>query len=253
MYYEHERIVDYAECGVDARLKPGMILNYLQDAATDHCFQLGISGIDLLPQNLAWVIYRYYLFIHRYPGWKEQLFITTWRYPAGNLYELREFKVRDSRGNELITAKSAWILTRLDTRKPVRLKNNLPERVMTGEQFPIENDFADLPEPVEAGEPRTFWVRMHDLDFNRHVNNSIYPIWAMESVPAQTLDACLPSEISILYQGEAVFGDRVTVFADPLSLSPAPAYLHTIYNTGKKTAPITRLLTRWAPVEAFGG
>jgi hypothetical protein len=75
----------------------------------------------------------------------------------------------------------------------------------------------------------------------------------MESVPAQTFDACLPSEISILYQGEAVFGDRVTVFADPLAENPAPAYLHTIYNTGRKTGPITRLLTRWAPVEAFGG
>ncbi len=253
MYFESQLTVEYAETGVDARLKPGIILNYLQDAATDHCVRMGISGIDLLPRNLAWVVYRYHLQIHRYPVWKDELIIKTWRYPQNNLYELRCFDVKDACGRLLIAAKSVWVLTRLDTHRPVRLKPHLPEAIMAGEQIPIENDFTELPESTEMNEPRSFWVRMHDLDFNRHVNNTIYAIWAMESVPGRIAETCLPKEIAIQYQGEAVFGDKVTAFAQRLKEEPDFTYVHTLYNEGKKNGPITRLLTRWQPIENFPG
>ncbi len=253
MQYETRLNVRYADTGIQARLKPGMILNYFQDMATEHCTRLGVTGMDLLPKNLAWVVYRYQLNIRQYPVWRQGLHLKTWRHPANNLYELRAFEVRDDAGNLMITAKSAWILTRLDTRKPVRLKPHLPERMMTETANPIENDFEPLPEPTAADDSRSFVVRMHDLDFNRHVNNTVYAIWAMESAPRETAVQCLPHEIAIQYQGEAVFGNRITALTQAIGENPETAFIHTLYNDGSAETPITRVVTRWRPAEAFPG
>ena len=250
MPYETTLTVRYAETGLQGRLKPGMILNYFQDIASDHCAEMGVSALDLLPKNLAWVVYRYVLNIFRYPKWKELIYIKTWRYPVNNLYELRQFDVLDEMGNLVITAKSSWILTRLDTKKPVRLKYNMPDELMNGHQMPIENDFPTIPEQTEMMVSRPFQVRMHDLDFNRHVNNTIYVIWALESVPQEIVGQFLPYEISIQYQGDAVFGDQVTAFTQPFPEKSDTSYLHTIFHDGQGT-PITRVMTKWQPVEAF--
>ncbi|MFO7838467.1 MAG: thioesterase [Desulfosalsimonadaceae bacterium] len=253
MRYETRVTVRYAETGVRARLKPGMIFNYLQDAATEHCAEMGISGIDLLPRNLAWVVYRYHLHICRYPLWRQQLLIRTWRHPANNLYELRQFDVLDENGELMIRAKSAWILTRLDSRRPVRLKPNMPEHIMNGHQAPVENDLAEIPEQSAKENARSFIVRMHDLDFNQHVNNSIYAIWALESVPQATAEKCLPAEIAIQYQAEAVFGDQVTAYTQEMGEKGGRDFLHTICSNGRSGAPLTRLITRWQPAENFPG
>jgi len=253
MQFETQLTVRYAETGIQARLKPGMILNYFQDMATEHCKQMGVTGIDLLPKNLAWVVYRYHLNIYQYPVWRQTLQLKTWRHPANNLYELRRFDVFDNAGKLLITAKSAWILTRLDTRKPVRLKPHLPERMMTDLPYPIENDFEPVPEQTETNDSRSFVVRMHDLDYNRHVNNTVYAIWAMESAPRETAACCLPCEIAIQYQGEAVFGDRITTLTQTLGGNPEKAFIHTLYNDVSTASPITRVVTRWRPADAFSG
>jgi|SRR6056297_1489534 len=250
MPYETTLTVRYAETGIEGRLKPGMILNYFQDMASDHCAEMGVSALDLLPKNLAWVVYRYQLHIYRYPVWKERLSLTTWRYPLNNLYELRQFDVYDESARLIITAKSSWVLTRPDTKKPVRLKYHMPEALMNGHQHPVENDFSTVPELSEHTYTRPFRVRMHDLDFNRHVNNTVYVIWALESVPQAVAGHCLPHEISIQYQGDAVFGDQMTAFAQPVSGSSNHTYLHAIYHDGQGV-PITRVMTRWQPIENF--
>ena len=250
MPYESTLTVRYAETGIQGRLKPGMILNYFQDIASEHCAEMGVSALDLLPKNLAWVVYRYTLNIFRYPVWKESVYIKTWRYPANNLYELRQFDVLDEMGDLIITAKSSWILTRLDTKKPVRLKYNMPDDLMNGHQMPIENDFPAIPEQTEMKDSRSFLVRMHDLDFNRHVNNTVYVIWALESVPPETVGQCLPHEIAIQYQGDAVFGDHVTTFTQPFPEKSDRSYLHTIFHDGQGI-PITRVMTKWQSIEAF--
>jgi medium-chain acyl-[acyl-carrier-protein] hydrolase len=230
-----------------------MLFNYLQDAATDHCSELGITGMHLQPKGLAWVVYRYRVRIIKYPVWRQDLSVRTWRCPANNLYELRRFEIRDNQGRILLHAKSSWILTRIDTKRPVRLGPNLPEHIMSGHQAPIENDFSELPEPGTANVSRSFSVRTHDLDYNRHVNNTVYAVWAMESVPAATARHFLPCEFQIHYQGEALFGDRVAVHTRPLENENGLAYLHDLYKERGPAVPITRVMTRWQPAEAFAG
>lgn len=244
MIHEQQMTVRYAETGVGGFLKPANIFNYFQDIASDHSALMGVSAYDLLPRDLAWVIHQYQIVIHRYPAWKNRLKLRTWRCPFKNLYELRHYEITDAEGNLLIVAKSSWVLTHIVSKKPVRLNKHLPPEMIEDLQIPIADDFTPIPDISVPGWSRTFRARMHDLDFNRHVNNSVYAVWGMESLPADILQTCRPTRIAIIYIGESRLGDPVTVHTQQVASDKNIAFLHSIVNetTGKE---ITRLQTQW--------
>ncbi|MGM0453543.1 MAG: acyl-[acyl-carrier-protein] thioesterase [Thermodesulfobacteriota bacterium] len=247
MVHEHQIRVRYAETGIGGRLKPVCIFNYFQDIASDHCAALGVSALDLLPHGLAWVVYQYTIDIGTYPAWKQLLTLRTWRHPFKNLYELRCFEVIDESGQCLITGKSSWVLTRTDTKKPVRLNRNLPETLFDSAGPAIENDFAPLPLPAAPDFTRTFTARMHDLDFNRHVNNSVFMVWAMEAVPAGIAQQFRPQKLAVLFFGEACYGEQITAATRQLESNPTQGFIHHLSNKSGKE--ITRVMTSWQPIE----
>jgi medium-chain acyl-[acyl-carrier-protein] hydrolase len=212
--------------------------------ASEHTGVMGVSAFDLFPKDLAWVVFRYHIRIFAYPRWKDELRIRTWRCPINNLYELRQYEIFDASDRLVISSKSAWILTRLSTKKPVRLNKNLTGELMDNHQQSIDNDLPDLPEMTGPTQSRSFCVRMHDLDFNRHVNNSVYVVWALESVPAEIIQSHRPKEITINYLGESLYGDTVTSHTQKLASNPAHSFLHAIFSrhSGKE---ITRIKTVW--------
>ena len=64
------------------KLKIVSILNFLQDAASEHASLMGVSGFDLARKNLAWVIARYQIEIETFPNWMDDIKIETWRTPV---------------------------------------------------------------------------------------------------------------------------------------------------------------------------
>jgi acyl-ACP thioesterase len=69
------------------------------------------------------------------------------------------------------------------------------------------------PSVLEAAEPaaqeRRYDVRRSDLDMVRHVNNTRYVEWALETVPDEIQEACRPCAFEIAFRREAVLGDTV--------------------------------------------
>lgn len=242
--YESSFQVRYAETGVSGRIKPVTLFNYLQDAASDHTALLGVSAMDLLPRDLAWVVFRYRLTIHAYPRWHDHVTIRTWRCPVQKLYELRRYEIQNTDGKLMVEAVSLWVLTRLASKKPVRLDRYLPNLLLADHQKEITNDFIPVPPAIRAGFHRSHAVRLHDLDFNRHVNNSVYAVWAVESVPPEMISTCLPSEISIDYIDESLYGDQVTTYTQNVDSGPENTFLHAQVS-GSSGKEICRLRTVW--------
>ena len=58
--------------------------------------------------------------------------------------------------------------------------------------------------------PITHNVRRNDMDMNGHVNNVVYVQWLLESVPPETWEKHVLSEIILEYRSECNFGDSVT-------------------------------------------
>lgn len=236
--------VRYSETGPDGCLKPVYIFKYFQDAASEHAYQEGISALHLLEWRRAWIMLGYRVAIDRYPRWDETVSLKTWRHPVRNLYELRAFEIVDDNGGLLAQGKSNWVMINFDTRKPVRLDRNMPPELMQN-TLPVENDLGRLPGLDRFDSEVTFRVRRRDLDFNNHVNNTVYIEWALETGPEDLIANHRPRIIDVDYLEDVTYGSTIISQAQALSSRPHPSYLHRIRNDADDRE-LARLKIVWA-------
>lgn len=248
MPFTHSLSVRYAETGIAGILKPVSIFNWFQDVASEHCDRLGVSALDLVKLGLAWVVYKYEIRLFRYPAWNEDICIITWRSTDKNLYELRAFEVLDKDKNVIARAKSSWILIDLKTKKPLRLNRHLPAELFDKSGPRVENDLFEVSLPDNPDHECRFSVGMHDLDFNRHVNNAVYVKWATESVPPEIAMQFRPNHIRVHFTNESLYGDVILSKSECRAENTGYKCLHTLINTtsGAETA---RAETHWLPFE----
>jgi len=198
----------YSAIGAGGQVKIDRILNMFQDAASQQCNQLGISGLDMAKKQLKWVMSRYQIQIHKNPQWLEPLELKTWRSPWKNLYELRYFSIVNQKQEELISALGIWILVKAENSKPVRLSPHLPKYLMTPTQSCPELEKNDHDLDVFDHESE-FKIRAHDMDLNQHVNNTVYVQWAMESMPLNLLNEFNPVNCTVSFLKESFYPDKI--------------------------------------------
>ena len=179
--FEKDFIVRLSETDNNGLMKAASIFDCFQDFACEHAAIMGIAATDLLIKNYTWIMLKYDVNIDRLPFWNENLSIKTWRYPHKNLYELRRFEIIDQKGVVIVNGLSAWVMMDFTTRKPVRLSRFMSDDLMKAEKS-IEENFPKIPRPENPEIEKKFNVRMQDIDFNNHVNNSVYIGWAVESI-----------------------------------------------------------------------
>ncbi len=198
----------YSAIGASGLFRIDRLLTLFQDVASHHCQQLGISGFDMAKKQLKWVISRYQFQIHKNPKWLEPLEIKTWRLPWKNLYELRQASIVNLEGEELICALGIWVLVKANNSKPVRLSPHLPKELLTpADSCPEfarnDHNLTDFHHESE------FKIRVHDLDLNQHVNNTVYTQWAMEALPAKFLFEFRPAHCCVSFLKESFYPDTI--------------------------------------------
>lgn len=234
--YEKRTTIGYSTIGKQGTLKIVSIMNFLQDAASEHADLMGVSGFHLAQENLAWVIFRYHIEIKRDPDWNDNIVITTDRFSCKNLYEIRnltiiknENQLRDdfhinSQENQIVNAKVCWVMVNKKNGKPVRLSKFMdkemiePSKPLKDVSVKLSSKEADKgidyyfpeiikPETIHYQLP--FKVRMHDLDLNGHVNNAIFVEWGVETVPESILSKFSPDTIDVIFNKESLYGDII--------------------------------------------
>ncbi|MGZ5469736.1 MAG: acyl-[acyl-carrier-protein] thioesterase, partial [Candidatus Aminicenantales bacterium] len=220
------------------------LLNFLQDSAGEHAGRLGLSVRDLVKRNMTWVLSRYHILVHRYPGIGERLEVTTWPSGKGGYFATREFEIADANGGPVLTATSSWMIIGLDRKQPLKVDDiiDIPYAV---DKRALDDPFASLPVPSAREAELRFRVESVHIDWNRHVNNAIYVQWALEAVPAEVLRKSRPVELEISYRAEAFYGEEVLSVVQAVPHAGAgPVYLHQILNAASGME-LTRLRTRW--------
>ena len=237
--------VRYSDIDRHGQLKMVKIFDYFQDIASEHAARMGVSGYDVLEKGMAWVIFRYHLKIGRRPSWNEVIEISTFRSPYKKLYETRFFQGKDREGTLLFEGKSAWILVDASTRKPARLDKHLPQLLEGGEILSVgDYEFMD-PEPLtQIHDEAFFTVGMMDLDINQHVNNSVYPAWAIESLPENILFSSTISEMEIRFVTEAFYKERIISQSQRIDGVDTPCFLHRIVRE-RDQQELARLRSLW--------
>ncbi|MSN26024.1 MAG: acyl-ACP thioesterase [Geobacter sp.] len=242
-----ERTYDIRPHEVDnhGKLRPVILLKYLQNAASEHTVQLGISVGRLKELGLTWVMSRMHLLMSRYPHRGELLMVRTWPALREGIFSIRDFELLDESGVIIGRATSSWAVLDLESRKPVRIAERLPDYPLHPFRS-LEDRFATLPSLKNPESSVRMPVLRSDLDLNQHVNNTIYAGWGVEAAPGRLADSCLPMEIEIGFRAEAHYGDSI------VSLCAAEqgddhCLLHRIEHADSGLE-LARLRTRWKPV-----
>lgn len=245
MVFQKEYVVHTYETDVRGLARPVALLNYLQDSAGEHAGRLGLSVIDLFKRGLTWVLSRYHIRIHRYPGLGARLEVTTWPSGKRGRFATRDFEVADGDGSPVLSATSSWMVLDLAGKRTLNVEEIIGPAYAI-ERRALDDPFASLPALDARDVERRFLVEAGHLDWNRHVNNAVYVQWALEAVPPDVLLGSRPVDIEVSYRAEALYGDEVlSAVQRAPEAGGGPAFLHQILNAATG-AELARLRTRWA-------
>ena len=232
----------YHELDPRNRVRPTVIFSWLQEAAAEHALTLGVAVKDLRKLGLTWVLSRLTLELNRPIVGAEPITIRTWPVTRAGLFSIRDFLLQDQAGEVIGRASSSWAALALQSRRPVPLESHLPFYPLDPTRA-LDDPFATLPllEPCQAA--LQLPVLRADLDMNAHVNNTVYPGWALEAVPAQLADRAIPVRIEIGFRAEAFYGDSIRSCCAASPDNPL-LLLHRIESvtSGKE---LCRLRTTW--------
>jgi len=206
--YEKIYQIKTYEADKNGVLRVPTLLNIFQDAADGSACELGLGMEFCLERGLAWVGSNYHIKINRMPKIHENIKIQTWPSAEKMLGAIRDFVVYDESGATIMLASSQWILIDFEKKRPLSLKNNLPQYQVIAERA-LDTDFAKIAEPIEINCRKEFAVRFDDIDINGHVNNAVYPLWASEAVEEEFRLVHEPQEIEIAFKKECRYGERI--------------------------------------------
>ncbi len=183
------------------------LLDEMMEVAGRHAEKLGVGVRDLHAKGLTWVLARMHVEIANIPAAGATVRIATWPSGRHRLFAVREFKLSDAMGGEVLRATSAWALMNMETRRPSRLDPHLPVFTRHPERM-VADDFAPLPPVEQTGSAARFRAVAEDIDINDHVNNTVYLDWALRAVP-EGARGKKPLSLEVAFLGEARLGDEV--------------------------------------------
>jgi medium-chain acyl-[acyl-carrier-protein] hydrolase len=239
--FEKGYTVQYSEADQHGFVRTVVLLNYLQSAAGDHAATLGVSVADLLKIGYTWVMSRIHLAMKSYPRGGDKIRIVTWPATRETLLTVRDFELFNTRGALIGRATTSWAVLSLKSRRLVKLTDVLPLYQVNPVRA-IDDAFSTLPSLEKAEYELRLPVLRGDLDINRHVNNTVYAGWALETIPEEVDDNCRLASIEIGFRAEALYGD--TIVARTAKAEDEYCFIHSIENVsdGRELA---RLRTKW--------
>ena len=249
--WTEDNIIRAYEVDPRGSLSAVSMCNFFQEAAANHAHVLGVSIHQLLPQNITWVFSRLALKVYAHPRWGEYLRVRTWPSGVRGPFALRDFMMTGKDDRLVAVAVSAWLLIDTRTRLPLRRVTSVLERLVTVETEPaLVHDLRKLPSYDGFTDEARFPVRYQDLDANHHVNNVSYIGWVVDSLPHETLDNAVLTDLEVNYIAEAFAGNQVV--ARSLKTKDGPlSFSHSIIREGDGQE-LLRARTSWKAREPAG-
>jgi acyl-ACP thioesterase len=136
----------------------------------------------------------------------------TWPSGVDKLFALRDFRIWNSREEQIGLASTAWLILDIKTHRLLRPKEAL-------EHFKLivhpEQVFEESLEKIEVPEPlqplNLHRVKFSDLDIVGHVNNVKYMEWCIDALNSMEESDREIREFEINFSKEALFGDEIEI------------------------------------------
>lgn len=198
-------------------LKPSAFMDIMQEMAYLAATRLNFGYDTLHAGNTAWVLSRMHFTFGNPPAWRDTVRIETWHKGLEGLMFLRDFRMTDTEGTELLACTSSWLVMDIDTRRLVRSESLLgivPEDTRCDDDAIAEPaPKIVMPHAAEAEMIAGHTVAYSDVDLNGHTNNVRYIVWAMDCIDYTELTECGVRDVKINFNRETVPGDRVELYS----------------------------------------
>ena len=196
------------------RLKPSMVLFFVQEAAGQHCMNLSVDYDTLAARRMFWAVIRHRVQITRLPMRGETLRVETWPMPTTRVAYPRSVAAYDEAGRECFRCISLWVLMDLDSRAMILPGKSGVEvnGILRGTELAAPASL--LPKPLQQRRSRT--VCFTDLDRNGHMNNTRYLDWLYDLLPSSFHREHTPKEFTVCYLNESLEGQTLELCWDIL-------------------------------------
>lgn len=211
--YQWDFPVSTAEVDMFDRLKISALMKRQQEIGELHLIEFGTSSDKMRDeQGFAFIFTKMNIKVTRLPKSKENVTLTTWCSGLKGVRFTRNYVLRDEFGLVLTEAKAEVTAIDLNTRKIVR-----PREINGFQDFLYNEDLENTcpyPEKLtffsEADKTYSRDVRFSDIDFNGHVNNTVYADISFDALPIKALENAIKG-FEINFINEAVLGETVEV------------------------------------------
>ena len=206
--YYYNLQVSSKDCTKHKTIKLPNLLDHMQEAAWSNATKLGFSTIDLMENNITWVMNRMRLEIFRLPKHREDIKVETWPAAMDKYFTKRDFRVWSTAGELLVEAASNWLVMDIHERKLIAI----PEYIKSANFVVDRNNVTPIIDKVKYDNNRSenfrdIEVSWFDIDINDHVNNIKYYQWILDSLGGAYLENNRLQKIDITFKHEGKYGD----------------------------------------------
>lgn len=235
------------ECDLHGRLLPRTFCLLLQEAASAHASELGVSVATLIERGMAWVLSQLRIDVERWPRLGDKLTITTWPEAASGTRTERRFTVASAEGEPLGEAVTIWLVLDLERRRPVRLPDFVKQALSEVVQSDAPATLDLIPAFASPRQVRALTVGYSDLDPVRHANNAAFVEWMVECTSGELWEHHDPELVAVHYLAECRLGDAVVAQCAPdEGVVEPPTMLHRLVRAADGTEA-ARARTIWRP------
>ena len=192
-------------------VKPGALLRYAQQIATEHAESVGLNDAVYNATRTAYVLAKLTLHIEHIPRVDEELTLVTQPESCKRAVTKRITHFYDATGAEVASMDSRWVLIDIDKRMILR-KHPAPFNGLWAEDIPFSLPMKmtkAAPEACEpVGEPVANYSR---CDMNGHLNNTRYADIICDALPWSVWEQGTVQDLMIFYHREVPRGESFTL------------------------------------------
>ena len=244
--WEDEYSVSFHEVDTKNEVFLQVLWSFMQETAWHHADHLGLGYSDLMGQQYFWVLSRLSVQMEEYPRWGDRIRVKTWLTGTGRLFALRQFSIADLTGKIFGTARSAWLVLDLKSRKPQKIEPLFKHLSHLFDHLPRAEEPEKLTAAVQPTWKKSYEVRYSDIDVHHHVNNIKYIEWVLDSVPLDINRTHRIHTFEINFLAESSYEDVISIQTETLQESP-PVFLHRL-SREEEGKELCRARTGWKKV-----
>jgi medium-chain acyl-[acyl-carrier-protein] hydrolase len=218
------------------------IAGYLQEAAGNHADSMNFGFKDMKKSGLIWLLTRVKIIVHQYPGWGEEMEVSTWVVNAEKFFSRRDFEIRDKSGKLLASAISGWMLVNAKEKRPHSVDHVKDSFVLMPDKIAVDGEIQKIEALDKTDTKSNYTVKYSDIDIVGHVNNIQYYSIILDSLPFDFRKDYHIKSFEINYLAEALPNDELEILTEQLSENKE--YKHEIKRISDHKA-ICRAIIQW--------